>query len=474
MRTLFVFFCAVSSLLWMTSCFTLPSSMRPKPEERVLPARDVPAAFVPMTATIEEPEHWWKSFNSAELDGLMDSAFGGNLSLAKAWTQLRQARAKAKSTAADEKLQLNGALAPSTTKIYKEDTGGDSSNLFSAGVTASYEVDLWGRIDAYSKAAEYEALASAEDVETTALVLSGEIANTWLDIKAAQEKLAVYKKQITTSRQSLDLLKRRQRKGLSAAVDVLQQEQLVAGLESNVPLMHEIIASSRLELAYLLGRSSDENLHISDTGLPELSALAKGGVPADLLENRADIRAAWLRLQGQEWTTTAAKAERLPALRLTGSATYQSDKINALFDNWIANLAASLTAPLLDGGRLKAEVVQNQALSDEVFLSYRDTVLTAVKEVNDALIQERWKKEYLKRLTAENTYALRTLEETSRRYRNGLSGYLDVLTAVASQHVVERLVITAQANLLRNRVDFYKALGGNSLPSETKMKSEKK
>ena len=463
MKTLFIGASILVSALLLSSCTTLTGSLRPQPAQRQLPAGDLPQAFAPPAPTVTPPERWWESFDSSELNALMDSAFSGNLSVAQAWARLRQARAQSIGTASDGKLQLTGAAEPSTTKTHDDMSGDDSSNKFTGWLSATYEIDLWGRIKANSQASKLEVLASEEDVRATALLLSGQIADTWLQIKTAQAKLGVFKKQIATSRQSLDLLKMRQRKGLSASVDVLQQQQLVASLESGLPPLRESVATLRLQLAYLLGRSSDDGLTTGSASLPELPKLPSPGLPSSLLENRPDIRAAWLRLQSQEWTTVAARANRLPALKLIGTSTVNSSSVNTLFDNWALNLAANLTAPLLDGGQRKAEATRNRALADETFLAYRDTVLTAVTEVNDALVRERWKQSYLQRLETESAYATQTLEETRRRYRKGMSEYLSVLTALSSQQATERSLIAARADLLNNRIALYKALGGDWL-----------
>jgi NodT family efflux transporter outer membrane factor (OMF) lipoprotein len=467
MKPLFTIAGSLASALLLSSCTTL-TNMRPQPEQRQLPAEDLPATFVSAETDVNAPARWWESFASPELNALMDSAFDGNLSVAKAWAQLRQARATAVGTASAGRPKLTGAAEPSTTNSHDDTDGDDSTNSFSTWLSATYEIDLWGRINAESQAARLTVMASEEDVRATALLLSGQIADTWLQIKAAQAKLTVYEKQIATSRQSLDLLRARQRKGLSAAVDILQQQQLVAGLESGLPPLRESVATLRLQLAYLLGRGSADGLKLGDGALPTLPELPAPGLPSSLLENRPDIRAAWLRLQSQDWTTAAARADRLPTLKLSLTSTLQSATLNTLFDNWAVNLAASLTGTLVDGGKLKSEVVRNRALADATFLNYRDTVLTAVNEVNDALVRERWKKTYLQRLENEVALASQTLEETRRRYRKGMSEYLSVLTALSSQQATERSLIAAQADLLTNRIALYQALGGGWL-SQTNM-----
>jgi outer membrane protein TolC len=192
-----------------------------------------------------------------------------------------------------------------------------------------------------------------------------------------------------------------------------------------------------------------------------------------MLERRPDIQSAWFALQSQEWAVVEAKADRLPALSLTGSASLTSPRFETLFSNWAMNLASGLTAPLMDGGRRRAVVLREQALADERFLAYRDAVLAALHEVADALSSEHWQREYTARLQIEADLAARTLAETQRRYRSGLSDYLPVLTALSSQQRTELGVISAQTELLSDRIKLYQAVGGQVLPATSGADGEK-
>jgi NodT family efflux transporter outer membrane factor (OMF) lipoprotein len=452
-----------ASAMMVVSCATMPPLRRPVPHHRELAEATVPEAFAATTPTVAAKERWWQEFGSDELNRLMDEAFAGNLDVSRAWARLRQAQAQASRATAAGKLQIVGSADASTKRVRQETNGSsdrDSSNSFSLGLVASYEVDLWGRIRAGVQSAELAAQASERDAQATALVLSGNLAKAWLQYRSAMARIAVVEGQIETGRKYLELLRVRQRKSLSDTVDVLQQQQQVASLESALPPLRESLASLGLQLRYLLGRPPQAPLELGRGGLPEMPADLALGVPARMLAERPDIRAAWLRLRAQEWSVTEAEADRLPALSLTGTGSFSSPRFESLFSNWVLNLASSLTGPLMDGGRRRAVVRQENALADERFLDYRDTVLGALHEVADALSRETWKREYLTRLDAELRLARQTLDETQRRYRNGLSDYLPVLTALSSLEKVELGMVSARADLLSNRIDLYKAVGG--------------
>lgn len=443
--------------LLLVSC----RSLRLTEPERELPGGDVPVSLTVTGTAVPMPERWWEAFGSRELDGFMERAFNSNLGLAQAWAQLRQARASARAIAADGRLQLTG-----NGETGRTDSHGDthtSTRSYSAGLSVSYEVDLWGQITSAVDAARLETDASEQDVKATALTLTREIASAWLSAKSYQAQLTLVESQIRTANEYLDLLKLRQRKGASELVDVLQQRQDVASLESTAEGLRESLAAARLQLAYLLGLPDDSTLELGEEALPPLPPLPDPGVPADLLARRPDVAAARLRLRAQEKTVAAARAARLPSLSLTGSVGDEANHLKDLFDSWASNLAAGLTAPLLDGGRLAAGEESAKALLDERFLSYRDTVLSALIEVNEALVRERSKQAYLERVQTEAVYAEETFTETRQRYFNGKNDYLSVLNALTTKQTIARTLVTAEAALLANRVDLCAALGGSWL-----------
>jgi outer membrane protein TolC len=219
----------------------------------------------------------------------------------------------------------------------------------------------------------------------------------------------------------------------------------------------------RHELAVLLGRPPRaENLPEVRT-LPPLPPLPDTGLPAELVARRPDGRAAARRLEASDLDLDAAQADRLPALRLTASAAYASDDPGTLFDNWLLNLAAGLTMPLLDGGRRRAETDRTAAVREERVARYREAVLAAFREVEDALVRERRLREEAAALGEELDCGRKALTEARALYVKGQTDYLRVLTALASVQLLERRRISAEANLLRNRVALYRALGGGVL-----------
>jgi outer membrane protein TolC len=215
------------------------------------------------------------------------------------------------------------------------------------------------------------------------------------------------------------------------------------------------------ELALLLGRTPFELPHIDSETLKIPEDVPSTGLPVQLLTARPDIRAAMLRLESADWAVAGARADRLPSLRLTGRAVYQSGDLDLLFDNWLLDLTAGLTAPLFDGRRRSAEVERLRAVVAENLASYRRVILTAVREVEDALVDEQKLRAHLDGLEAQLDAAQNALNEAGFRYRSGLNDYLPVLTQLVSVQNLERTIIDRTADLLVARVELYRALGGS-------------
>ena len=215
------------------------------------------------------------------------------------------------------------------------------------------------------------------------------------------------------------------------------------------------------ELAVLLGRPPRADLALNQKKMPTVGPLPPLGLPADLLAARPDVQAAGMRLQVADWQLAEARANRLPALSIGAGAQYGPEELDLLFDTWLLSLAANLTAPIFDAGRRAAEVDRVQATVDENLWAYRRVVLTAVKEVEDALERETRQREHIEALKAVMTAARRGLEEALARYRRGLSDYLPVLTQLIAVQDLERDMIEQREALIRYRIGLYRALGGS-------------
>ena len=428
----------------------------PEREEALEP--EVPANFSEETGASSIHTLWWEDFDSAELDRLVEEAFSGSFNLRQAEARLRQARATAVIAGGNLYPEVNLAAAGGATRA-RTDGGTATTENYSLGLAASYEIDLWGRVRSTANEADTLVLASSADLDTARITLAAEVTDRWLSIVELKSQLELVRGQLETNRTYLELILLRQRKGLATALAVFQQKQVVAGTESLIPLLDSQLATTRYELAVLLGRPPRSNIGLVSDQIPDLSPLPEIGLPSQLLANRPDIRSAYFRLESSDWGVSAARANRLPALALTASAGYRSVEFDDLFDNWFAGFAGALLAPLIDGGRRSAEADRALAISEERLAYYRETVLTAFREVEDALVREKKQTDYIFSRGNQLAAAKNALSEALLRYRKGDIEYLDVLASITSVQSLEREVLSARRDLLIYRVSLYRALG---------------
>lgn len=419
---------------------------------------------------------WWRSFGSRELDRLVDCALEGSLSLLQAAARLRQARALERVAGSARVPDVAGTAGVgwSDRQSIAEDGAktGRTVETYSLGAAASYEVDLWGRVAAAHRSARLGADALFFDLQTAMITLAGRVTDVWLNTIEATEQVRLLDQQARTNREILDLMKSRLVKSRTPLLDVYQQEQNLRAVEALLPPARRRVELLRHELAVLLGRPVGEAPGVVATKLPALPPRPATGVPADLLENRPDVRSGWFRLEAAGYDVAAARAGRLPSVRLTASHEYSADAPGEVLDSWASALAGALSAPLFDGGRRRSELARERAVLEDRLAGYRQTVLAAMREVEDALVTERRSREWLEALERQFISADRVLQEAARGYRKGAVDYLTVLTSTRNKQQLERDLLSARRQLLSNRVLLYRALGG-SWDGETRRLAER-
>ncbi|UCG39216.1 MAG: efflux transporter outer membrane subunit [bacterium] len=420
---------------------------------------EIPGAYTLYGETAPAPDRWWEGFGSAELSALVEEAMQGSLTLRQSLARLEQSRALAVQAGADRLPDLRlTAGASQTTRKTDDGTVRDRSRSLS--LVSSYEVDFWGRVRARHLSALQEFEASREDLNTAALTLASEVTLKWLELLSVRQQLTLLDEQLATNRTILDLMELRYLKGAANALDIYQQRQAVAETEAAFPQLEARLRTVQNELAALLGKPPGTDLGLSQSEFPEVGALPETGVPADLLSRRPDVRASGLELMAARGQVAAARADRLPAVNLTGTAGYSSDRWSDLLDSWLLSLAANLTAPLFDAGSRKAEVARREAMLDERLASYGQTVLGAIGEVEDALVRETKQVQYIEALREQLRISRDGYREALSRYRKGLSDYLPVLSALTGTQRLERSIVQARLERLSQRVELHRALGG--------------
>jgi NodT family efflux transporter outer membrane factor (OMF) lipoprotein len=399
------------------------------------------------------------SFEDQTLDSLIDRALAGNFSLQTAWDRVDRAYAVARKAGAAFVPQVDADIGLGTQRA-RINSRTDSSQSYSLGLAASYEVDLWGRIDSITSAAELDAQASTEELQTAALTLSAQVAATWFQLLEQRGQMGILGQQIKTNEKTLEIISLQFRTGQVSIADVLQQRQVVETQRGELALTAGQAQVRQNQLAILLGITPTHFTLSATENLDELPPLPTTGLQSDLIENRPDVRAAWLKLQAADKRVAAAVADRFPRLSLTGRANTTSEEIENLFDDWLASLAANLLTPIIDGGRRRAEVERTESVASEALHQYGQIVLDALLEVEDALAREEKQLEYLISIDRQLELAGQATERIRDRYLNGAEDYQRVLTSLISEQRLQRTRLTAKRELFENRVNLCRALAG--------------
>lgn len=461
------------------------------------PALDIPAAFraTDATAAASWPDpQWWRGFRSAELDGLILRARAHNQDLAAAAARVVQADAQARiagapllptlDATADFTYRRSGVsaggrsggvavIAPTigltgagTATGAAVATGGGSRYLdirgYGAGLQVAYDTDFWARNRALAESARIGALATRFDQETVALDVVAAVANAYFQALAAQDRLGVARRNLADAERILAAFRGRLEAGTASALDVSQQEALVAAQRANIPGLRNEFEQQAIALGILTG-TPPENLTVRGGTLETLLLPPVApGLPSELLARRPDVAAAETNLVAQNANIRAARAAFFPQIQLTVGGGVQSAALSAITGpgTLVASLAAGLTQAIFDNGLRRGQLEFERARYDELLANYRRSVLQAFTDTEQALAALRF-------VTEQEDLVRRTVATAQRSAdiaRAQLqAGTIDVITALNTQNTLfSQLDLLTQVRLARFQalVNLYKALGG--------------
>lgn len=424
-------------------------------DDASLPLREVGEFSV--SGAMEPPTRWWTVFNDPRLDALIEGTLDQNFTLQAAWERLQAAQALARRAGADRwpELDASGGL------DYRR--GSATSNAgptYRAGLEASFEIDLWGRINAQSEAEALRASATYADYQTAALSLSAEVTRAWYQLAEAQLQLNLLAEQAETNRIVLELLRSRFSAGLIRSADVLRQRQLVESTLEQIVVVRTRRGITEHQLAALQGLAPQDVASSLAPRLPELPPLPRVGLPVGLVQRRPDVQAAYLDLQAANRDLAAAVSNQFPRINLNAALTSSAEEPGSLFRSWLTSLGGSITAPLFDGGARRAEVARTEAIERQRLAEYGDTVLNAFVEVEDALLRERQQVERIESLDRQLELARNTYEQLRTQYLNGVIDYLGVLDALTDEQRLRRSLLSARLTLVEIRIALYRAVAG--------------
>ena len=441
----------------------------------------VPTAYsVPAPASPEDLTRWWSNFDDPVLGRLVEQARSANTDIAQAIGRLRQAREALVQSRASLLPTLSGSAGyqrnenlrgggrsftlPDGTVV---DTGGGGTNSFSAGLSASYQVGLFGEIRRTVEASRAQYEASGFDYATVLLSVESEVARNYVLARAYQAQLANARASLAIQDDNLEIAGFRVQAGLVSSVDVEQARSQRAQTAASVPQIEQQYAAAVARLGVLTGQAPGalRSALAAPRAIPKGPASVGVGIPADALRRRPDVRSAERTLAAATARIGVAKAQLYPALAITGNINSNATSLTGLGDAITGGLFAGLTQAIFNGGRLRAQVRSNEAAADTAFANYKGVVLLALEDIENAIVAldsaRRRETQFAIAYDAANASAILSRSQ----YRTGLTDF----TTLNQQ---EAALLSAQNGLTQARSDqataliaLYDALGGGWDPS---------
>ncbi len=423
------------------------------------------AGGFPVATPGDDLARWWAGFDDALMTQLIGDALRSNPDVGQAVARVRQAQAQRRGQAAGLFPSVSGSGSRGFSGQDFDGGGRNTDVSYAAGLNASWEADVFGRNREAVAAANADAEVAREDLAAVQASLAAEVALAYLDLRAAEARLAVVRESVATREESRQLAAWRNQAGQVDVLEVRQAESSLETARSSLSALEQTAGQTRNRLARLCGRNPGglDGLLAGRTGrLPMPERRLAIGIPADAVRQRPDVRAAGYQWVGAMARTRGAKAERLPSLRLSGSLSVDTLTASKLFnpESAGAGLIAGLTAPIFDAGRIRANIEAQDAAAEQALRRYEATVLTALSEVEDALIACRRSGERELTLGRAAAAAAEALTLATQRYNAGVVDFLVLLDAQRTNLALQESVINARADRAAAFVALYRALGG--------------
>jgi multidrug efflux system outer membrane protein len=415
---------------------------------------------------------WWRGFRSPELTRLIEEAQTANFDIAAAIGRIMQADAQSKIVGAallpavDFNSNVTRSRASQAGGGGIGGGGGSERVSYNLALNASYEIDFWGKNRALSRAAQENAIAARFDRDTVAVSTVVTVATAYFLVVTSQERLRSARQNLASADRVLTLVRQRFEAGTASALEVAQQETLVATQRAVIPQLDQTLRQNMAILAVLVGRAP-ANLKVRGgslyrLGIPRVSP----GLPSELLLQRPDIRSAEAQLAGSSANVEAARAAFFPTISLTGQYGIVSAALKSLFTPQAIfyNVAANLAQPVFDGFRLEGQLELAQGRQVELLELYRRAVVSGFGDVEQALIAiaDTTERERLQRQVVESSRRAFEIGET--RLREGTVDLVTVLIIQQSLFQAEDNLAIARQARLQAVLSLFQALGGAWLP----------
>ena len=411
-------------------------------------------------------DQWWTLFNDVQLNQLVDKVLAANSDLAVAGINLQQARIQAKQSQSQQGIRVGDAGA-SAKHRFSLDGDGDSSNGISLSYPGlSYELDLFGKLANQTQASRWEALASEQDLQSTAQSLIATTAQLYWQLGYLNERLSVANQNLASTQKTYELVQTQYRAGAVSGLDLTSAEQAVQSQKASLSQIEQQKVEARTALAVLLNLTVqqlniNEPAKLPQSKLPEISS----GLPAELLSRRPDLKATELRLRKALANKDANKAKYYPSISLTGSFTTggSSTSLTQVLSNPAAILGAGLSLPFLQWNDMKRDLKVNELEYEKSIIQYRQTMYKAFADVENALSARNELDKQVSLQERNVQLAEKTEHLTQVRYNNGAIALKNLLDAQKTAREARLNLVSTKQIQYNAYVTLMQALGGSPI-----------
>ena len=459
---------AVIALFWIAGiliagCAAGPDYAPPEPPPDPLQWRSpTDHGLAASTADIRE---WWRFFDDAGLNALVDRGLSGNLDLAQARSRVREARATRGIETAGRFPSLGAAGSAARVK----EGEASSTELYAAEFDAAWEIDLFGRASRRIEAAEADMGASIEAMRGVQVSLAAEIALNYVEVRALQNRIRVAEANVRTQQETFEVVSDRYDLQLAGGLEVAQAESNLSDSRARIPPLNAGLRRAMNRLAVLLGENPGTlNDRLRPPGdVPAAPPEIAIGIPADLMRRRPDIRRAERELAAQSARVGAATAELYPRFTFNGTLQFAAADASNLFSamSRLLSIGPAFQWNVFNAGSVRRNIEVRTERREQALLNYEQTVLRALEEVENAMTdyaRELDRRAHLEKAAAAARNAAETAESL---YKDGLRDYIYVLDAQRAQFTMEDRLATSNADVAANLIRLYKALGGGWDPA---------
>jgi outer membrane protein, multidrug efflux system len=435
----------------------------------VTPAQPSKTTTQPVTLV-----EWWQAFKDPSLSSLVEMAIRNNLDVRTAEARIRQARAALGVAGAPLWPGVDGSVIYDRSQGSSETvtTGGRALStaaglreLFQVGLDASWELDIFGGTRRNIEAAGADLRAAVEDRRDVLVTLVGEVGNNYLNLRGFQQQIAIAHQNLKAQQHNAEITRKRYEAGFVGALDVANADAQVATTESQIPILESSARAAIYNLGVLLGQepATLEKDLSRPAPIPPTPLEIPVGLPSELLRRRPDIRRAEAQIHAATARIGVATADLFPRFSLTGSFGFSSNdltKLGNLSNSKFWSFGPTVTWPIFAGGAIMYNIKIQDAVAEQALLTYQQTVLVALKDVETALVayaKEQQRRRSLIRAVENNR---RAVDLAMKLYVAGRSDFLNVLTAQLNLYTTENALVQSTNTVDTNLIALYKALGG--------------